>query len=202
MIPAMTSDIDWAGYHRATAVRPAKDLLRRALGLIQADTPAPGRAIDLGFGAGAGTLELLRRGWHVQAIDSAPSAAEALLSAAPIDHRDALSIATCAFGGCVLDAADLVWAGVSLPFCDKDQWPHFWASVVAALKPGGRFAGDFFGERHAWARDADILSFTEPQVRALFAAFDIEVVVIDEGLAPTSRGTEHWHAYGVVARKR
>ena len=40
--------------------------------------------------------------------------------------------------------ADLVWAGLSLPFCPPTHFDRHWAEIVTSVGAGGRFAGDYF----------------------------------------------------------
>ena len=56
---------EWARYYDASGDDPRKTLLAAVERFA-----APGLAVDLGCGTGRDTVELLRRGWHVVAIDS------------------------------------------------------------------------------------------------------------------------------------
>src|SRR6185312_5008202 len=63
---------DWQDYYERTAGRPPRRTLLAALAGFPS---APGRvAVDLGCGDGRDTVELLRRGWSVLAIDAEPAA--------------------------------------------------------------------------------------------------------------------------------
>ena len=69
------SAAEWQAYYEATAGRPPRPTLLWALERCE-----PGctrrRAIDLGCGDGRDTIELLRRGWSVLAIDAEKLALE------------------------------------------------------------------------------------------------------------------------------
>src|SRR6185312_10891899 len=72
---------NWREYYERTAGQPPRQTLLAALDRCSA--AAQGRsAVDLGCGDGRDTIELLRRGWRVLAIDAEP-AAIALLRARP-----------------------------------------------------------------------------------------------------------------------
>lgn len=77
----------WGRYHRLTAERPSRELLRATLRLL-GTTPSRRLAVDLGCGAGVESLELLRGGWSILAVDASPSAIEQLRSAVPQKHAD------------------------------------------------------------------------------------------------------------------
>jgi hypothetical protein len=72
---------------------------------------------------------------------------------------------------------------------------------VSAIKPGGRFAGQFFGIHDSWAVNSDMTFHTEEQVRTMLEDFEIESFhEMDEDGAAVS-GPKHWHVFTVIARK-
>jgi len=76
-MPSDDRDKSWAGYYAASADRPPRRTLLDALTRFT-PSAAPRFAVDLGCGDGRDTIELLRRGWSVLAIDSEPGAIERL----------------------------------------------------------------------------------------------------------------------------
>ena len=93
----------------------------------------PGEALDVGVGAGRDTAYLLRRGWRVTALDSSPSAAEALERLA---HSN-LRVVVAAAQDLATSDYDLVNAQFSLPFIPRE---HFEATVRRlrdSLRGGG-----------------------------------------------------------------
>ncbi|MFB3102465.1 MAG: class I SAM-dependent methyltransferase, partial [Alphaproteobacteria bacterium] len=74
---------DWAAYYDKTGARPPCETLLFALDRFGSESMAgpvsEGRfAVDLGCGSGRDTIELLRRGWRVLAIDAEPAAIDKL----------------------------------------------------------------------------------------------------------------------------
>ncbi|MFH7029096.1 MAG: class I SAM-dependent methyltransferase [Heteroscytonema crispum UTEX LB 1556] len=80
-------------------------------------------AIDLGCGEGRDTVELLRRGWRVLAIDGEVEAINRLLNR-PSINREFLETRVTRFENLILpDAVDLINASFSLPFCPPEFFP-------------------------------------------------------------------------------
>jgi SAM-dependent methyltransferase len=194
---------DWPGYFRAVLGKPPRDTLLAALGAFESEGP-PGLAVDLACGEGRDTLELLRRGWRVIAIDPEGSAFELLRQrvAAPDAARLLATQATFQTSRWP-DGVDLVNCSFSLPFCEPPDFPGLWARIATSLRTGGRFAGQFFGDRDSWASLPDRSHHTRGEVLGLLQAFDIEMLQEEERESDDARGVaKHWHVFHVVARKR
>ena len=193
----------WRDYYLATAGRPPRPTLLFALDRF---TGEPGRAVDLGCGDGRDTIELLRRGWTVTAIDAE---AEAI---ARLKARDDLPVGAvietlCAdFTTAVWPSVGLVNASFALPLCPPAAFPALWHKIAASLAQGGRFAGQFYGPRDDWAKGRDesraLTIVDRAASRGLFADYTIELFEEEESDALTPRGKlKHWHIFHVVARK-
>ena len=79
--PALNSRT-WTRYYAAAGEAPRQTLLQALDSLRGSDGP-PATAVDLGCGTGRDTLELLRRGWRVLAIDAEGAAIEPGLTRTP-----------------------------------------------------------------------------------------------------------------------
>lgn len=194
-------DGEWTGFNRGAIGRPPRELLRRAIGLAALTGTRAGVAVDLGCGSGADTLELLREGWTVHAVDADGPSLRLLAQQVPAGTRVRLHLHQAAFQDFALPRCDLVWAGFSLPFCPAAAWPALWDAITAALRPGGRFAGDLFGDRHAFGVHDDVMLLTEARVRALLSSLDVEAFDIEDGVRPSGGQVTRWHAFGVIARQ-
>ncbi|HJT07211.1 MAG TPA: class I SAM-dependent methyltransferase [Stellaceae bacterium] len=199
---ASERDSGWREYYERTAGQPPRHTLVAALARFGADTMGRS-AVDLGCGDGRDTIELLRRGWRVLAIDAEPTAI-ARLEARPDLPPDALLATCCArFEDATWPAVDLVNASFALPLCPPERFPELWARIERSLGPGGRFAGQLFGERDEWRGEPGITHHGRADVERLLATFTVEMLAEEESDSITPYGKpKHWHLFHIVACKR
>ncbi len=192
---------DWSAFHKAALARPSRELLRRTLGCFQVEGRAPGVAVDLGCGSGTDSLELLKRGWVVHAVDSSVDGLELLRSTTAADLRGRLHTHGRSYEQFEFPPCDLIWAGYSLPFCEPQAWPTFWQRALEALRPEGRIAGDLFGINHAFGSEGGVIVMNESDARALFTGWVVEAFDVEDGYRPSGGAITRWHAFGFAARK-
>ncbi|MGP1310675.1 MAG: class I SAM-dependent methyltransferase, partial [Phycisphaerales bacterium] len=195
------------GYFEVVLGKPPRETLIEALRRFEEDGGEPGFAIDLGCGEGRDSAELLRRGWRVLAIDGHDSAFEFLKRRTdfPRAAKDPGRFETVVarMEDAELPPCDLLNASFSLPFVDPSRFDEVWARIVQSVKPGGRFAGQLFGERDTWASLPDRSHQTRARVDELLAAFDVEHFQEEERDGGDCMNTpKHWHVFHIVARKR
>lgn len=193
-------DSDWQEYYERTAGRPPRRTLLLALERFGA---GKGRsAVDLGCGDGRDTVELLRRGWRVIAIDAEPAALERLKRRADLPPGAALETRCERFEDANWPAVDLVNASFSLPLAPPERFPALWTKIERSLKPGGRFSGQLFGERDGWCGEKAISFLSRAEVERLLQRFAVELLEEEESDAATPYGKpKHWHLFHIVARK-
>ncbi len=194
---------DWPGYFEATKGREPRETLLNALELFERDADTKPRfAIDFGCGEGRDTAELLRRGWRVLAIDGHPDGLRRLMQRRDHDAPERLTMQLVPFERVELPRCDLFNASFSLPFCDPGSFDQLWSKIVGSIVPGGRFAGQLFGERDSWASIADRSHHTRERVEELLGDLEIESLKEDERDGQDCTGTgKHWHVYHIIARK-
>lgn len=209
-------DYNWSRYFDAVAGLVPRQTLLFALHRTEQERAADQRldairsrpiAVDLGCGEGRDTLELLRRGWRVIAIDSSQDAINRVLSKCEVEQVVNLEARVQRFEDAMLPQVDLVNASFSLPHCDPGDFGVLWHSVTMAVKPGGRFSGQFFGVRDEWATKPD------GQIRTYHSRGDVEKLLKDAKLVPEMLDEierpgknafgerKHWHVFHVVARR-
>lgn len=201
--PSHLSPRWWLGFYRWTAHRPPRELLLRTLDHLDWEgRPRRTRtAIDLGFGAGNDTLELLRRGWRVLAVDGQKVAAEFLARRVPPRLRSNLTTLVAPLEGLELPPTDLVYASFSLPFCRPDRFPQLWKGVRQALRPGGHFAGQLFGDQDEWAGKRPLTFHDRSRLRADLRGYRVELLreTVEEG--QSFEGPKHWHFFDLILEK-
>jgi SAM-dependent methyltransferase len=187
----------WSNFYHLHQNRTPHKVLLDAL----ARFPAPGHAIDLGYGSGNETLYLLHGGWNVLAIDRQPEAATLLEPRIPPHLRDAVELRVGTFENLTLPPADLIFSGYGIPFCHPTKFAALWSQITSALRPGGRFAGQLFGIEDDWAANPKLTFHSRADVERLLEGFDIET--LDEVCGPgrSFDGPKKWHVFHVAARK-
>ena len=196
----MSNEPRWEGYYRKLEGRSARPLLAAVLERFPTDGSF--HVVELGSGDGTEATALLERGWTVTAIDAEPAAIARLHARVSVAQRERLTTRVARFEDVDLPAADLILASFSLPFCPPSHFEDVWARVVAALAPGGRFAGEFFGVRDSWATADDMTFHTADEVERLLAPFEVEELKEKEWDGSSGSGPKHWHLFQVIARKR
>jgi tellurite methyltransferase len=191
----VTDGPTWSDYYEQNEGREPRELLMDVLGSYD----RPGRAIDLGCGAGIDTLAMLSRGWRVFATDAEREAIDRLRARVPGDLAGRLETRVSPMEEVELPPADLLFASFSLFFCDPARFPDVWRRIGAALAGGGRFVGELLGDRDTWAPEADMSSFAESQARSLFDGWTIERFDEEEEDGEACSGPKHWHVFHVVA---
>ena len=198
------AEIEWEVYYSAIAGRSLRELFVDATSFLP--TTAPGDrtlvAVDLGCGDGTETLELLRRGWTVLAVDGSLEGIARLRESVPPTDRGRLSTRVAPFSEVALPISDLVYAGLSLPFCDPGEFDEVWSRITSAIRPDGLFVGHFFGPHDTWSGTSDMTFHPRAEVEALLADFEIERLREQDDDGEAVSGPKHWHVFHVIARKR
>jgi SAM-dependent methyltransferase len=191
----------WRAYYDATASRPPRATLLCAL----AGFAGTGAAVDLGCGDGRDTVELLRRGWTVLAIDAEAQGIERLRARPEAIEAAAggrLTTQCRRFEEADWPAVDLVNASFALPLCPPDRFPELWSRIAGSLRPGGCFAGQLYGDRDGWAGRPGITCLDRAAALRLLDGFFLERFEEEESDAVTPRGRpKHWHVFHIVARR-
>lgn len=179
-------------------------------------------AVDLGCGEGRDTRELLRRSgtrpWSVLATDGSSTGLELIARSLAAGERQRVRLVQCNMedlprayrdgvphgsGRAAARQVDLVNASFSLPFCKPADLPQLWRWIDGLIRPGGRFAGQIFGDRDTWAHVRKTTGLPRRTMERMFAGYVLEELREEEKDDITTMGEpKHWHVYHIVARKR
>jgi SAM-dependent methyltransferase len=219
--PTLSADYqrDWPAYFEAVRGQPARDTCLAALDAFEAEDrlarerPVARLALDIAAGEGRDTRAMLSRDgstrWHVVALDLPPAVA---LLRSTLD-ADARARCTTIAGTMEAFAAeqllpgvgacfDLVNASFALPFCREDAFPALWSRVRGLLAPGGRFAGQLFGDRDEWARVNPRRHVTRERALELLAGLGLErFEEVEKDGSDAMQRVKHHHLFHVVARR-
>jgi tellurite methyltransferase len=194
---------DWPKYFGAVLGNGARETLVSALDAFAREGFAKGLAVDIAAGEGRDTLALLERGWYVVAADAEPEAFPYLLPRVPEKLKPNLTTVEVNFENMQIPDCDLVNASYAFPFCEPQHFPALWDRVVAAIRPGGRFAGQFFGKRDTWASLPGRTHHDREEVLKLLDGFEIEMMDEEESDdSPDVRNPKHWQLFHVMAKKK
>jgi tellurite methyltransferase len=194
---------DWPGYFQSVLGKGARETLIAALDSFAREGFTEGFGVDIAAGEGRDSLEFLRQGWRVVATDNHPDAFPLLWSRVPEALKARLTTVEVDFAEMQVPDCDLVNASFALPFCCPEDFPELWSRIVAAIRRGGRFAGQFFGDRDTWASLPGRTHQTRDEVLKLLEGFEIEMINEEEKDDPPDlRSPKHWHMFHVVAKKR
>ncbi len=187
-------------YYDNTEKKPANSNL---IYCINALKPSPGKAIDIGCGAGRDTKYLLKHGWNVIAIDKSDVYDRISKYLTKADSQR-FQFSQQEFENIKLERADLIVANFSLSFCKKDKFNEMWDKIVENLNANGYFVGNFFGINDEWKdKMSDQSFFTKEEVEKLLDGFNIiKFDEVDKNALPGVGKMKHWHYFNVVAQKK
>jgi SAM-dependent methyltransferase len=192
----------WADYYEKLRDRPPRHTVLTALQSFGA--PPPGHlAVDLGCGDGRDVVEMLRRGWRVVAVDAEPMALRQLQARPDMPAGAEVTPVVGRFEQVALPPG-FIWLNSSfaLPLCAPADFHHLWCDIRNGLLPGGRFSGQWYGERDSWAGRPGITFIARQEARELLDGLEIEMFEEEEVDRVTPRGNpKHWHIFHIVARK-
>lgn len=200
-----TSIESWEAYYKKTGARPPRETLLFALDKFDEDRPdsdRPLRAIDLGCGNGRDTIELLRRGWQVFAVDAEQAAIDGLRAREEVGDDVLLETAKSRFEDIELPESELINSSFALPLVPPQDFPDLWDKMLMALVPGGRISCQLYGDRDSWVGDSGITFFAHSAIDALLYPLNVEYFREEEDDSTTPRGQQkHWHIYHMVVQR-
>jgi hypothetical protein len=150
-------------------------------------------------------LALLTKGWRVLAVDQQPEAIDWVQSRLPPEQAPRFETQTTTFHEALLLPADLVLHSRACPSVPQRSL-QVSGKRCAALKPGGRFARQLFGERDDWSSAGrapqEAITFQRrEEVEALLDGLIVERLDEHDEDGRSYLGPKHWHYFDIVARR-
>lgn len=190
---------NWPNFNARQRTRPLRGLCKRVL--ERTGEGAGRQAIDLGAGAGIETRAMLERGFRVLALDPAETSPE-LIRAAAGELGGALEVSSASFEEVTeLPAADLIYAGFSLPFCAPETFTKMWQLMLDSLNPGGFLAVNLLGERDAWHPNPEMTFIRQDFLDANLPGCELVYLFEEEGEGVSFAGPKYWHTFDLIAQK-
>ncbi|MHB8710099.1 MAG: class I SAM-dependent methyltransferase [Minisyncoccota bacterium] len=182
---------NWNDYLKKTKNMKARPLLVEALPYVKNKN----HALDLGCGAGDDSRFLKEEGFLVTSVDNNPEVKKY------VDSPN-LVISTYANFDFPTEYYDLVNAQHSLPFNPPESFNPMFERLTKSLKPGGIFAGQFFGKEDSWSSDKSMTFHTEAEIRSLLSSYKVHVFREEKKEGKTVSGdTKFWHVFHVIAER-
>lgn len=189
----------WNAFAEYAKQRPPDKALQEAITLVR----EKGVALDMGAGALNETAYLLKEGFRkVVALDAEPGIVE---RAKDVEGNEHLEVVVSRFEDYAFPNAtfDIVNARFSLPFMSPKSFEEVFPKIKEPLKPGGILMGQLFGGNDCRNKRVDMTTHSLAEVERLLSDMEIFELHEEEYDGPTYRdGTQHWHVFNVLARKK
>ncbi len=159
---------EWEAYHERTRENAPRPLLVEAFQYV-----TEGReALDVGAGALNDSVYLLENGFTVTALDHVEVKDTRISDTLAPRFRYVISpMETFQYPK---EAYDLVTAQYSLPFIHPPELFHgVLRDIIASLRPGGIFTGEFFGKQHDAGGVQPLTLFDLSEAHALLQGLEI-----------------------------
>ncbi len=193
----------WRRYWDVTEGRPPRPTLLFALDRFAAEGRTGLEVLDLGCGIGRDSLEILRRGHRLLAVDREAEALQRLRARVPPELRAQLRTEVADLERWEMPPADLVNASFVLHSLSRPGFDRLWRRLASRLRPGGRFAGHLLGPKDSWVGRGRSWGLARAELDSLLAGFEVEMLEEEEDDSVTPRGeAKHWHLWHIVARRR
>lgn len=200
---------DWGEYRERTQAKTPTRPLVKLLEHI-----APGKAVDLGPGAGTDTMYLLENGWDVLGIDIDPNTEndirDLIKTSSNQNFDEKFSFMNQDFENLELekDTYDLVIGFNSLFFCRPESFKKIFKQITDSIKSGGYLLVNLLGKNDDWNKQEDNRKtfLSREEILELLSDFevgenDIREAELDKETAVT-KTLKHWHTFLIRARKK
>lgn len=167
--------------------QPIKNsLLEEALVKFQKEHISPGVAVHLGCGTSSSTVDLLKKGWKVIAVDNCNGVLEILKNLANKVNENWIKEKQLTFICEKMESFEfpkdtrLVLATNAFSYCNPKKLKEVWDKAYNALEKGGRIVGNFFSQPNLGiCPSAEIVKNVENVSRDMFGSWITKKSVVD-----------------------
>lgn len=196
----------WSSYYEDKLYKEPRPLLIKVLDIFNSSLFKEKKALDLGAGVGNDTVYLLQNGWTVWANDKEEEAINILEARSDIQvYKNKLKLIKSDFNALPWDTLptfNLVYAGYSLPFLNKNDFYKIWKKLINQLEPNGLIAVHLFGYNHqgfnAWEK-SKMTFFTREETIELLS--NLEIKSFEEKCEKNDRNIIN-HTFSIIAGRR
>ena len=184
----------WEAHHERIDGVPPRPLLIEGLKFISDKKVA----LDLGAGVLNDSEHLIKEGFNkVIAVDIEPSVANR-------KHSENIEIIISPFEEFIFRANtfDLITSQWSLPFIHPNSFQDVMKKIHTALKKGGIFTGNLFGDKDGWSNNKKMTFQNKIQAKEIFNDYEIIKFGEEKVDGKISDGSpKHWHKFNFIVKK-
>lgn len=127
-------------YYNNTEMEKPRDNVQHFIKNIKI---TPGKAIELGCGAGNDTVYLIKNNWNVTAIDR-ENVEERILKRLTKKETEQFAFQKQNFEDIKLESNNLLVANYCIPFCNKNKFEELWSKIENSILPNRIFCRQLF----------------------------------------------------------
>lgn len=190
----------WEVYYEKNINRNLRPLYLKAIQYLSSDDWT---AMELGCGVGTETLDLLKRGFNVTAIDQEPKAIEFLLERCQKFKKNLQTKISKFENIQEWPKVDFLYAFHSLPFCNETHFDEILVASINSVRKKGLFVASFFGHQDDWMLSKKCVGIEEQKIRNLLNNFEIIYFNEIKEVGNTVKdGEKMWHVIEIIARQQ
>ena len=149
----MKREFNWSQYYNNHLNSKTTSTLLKGLKYFnQKNTTLEKKCMDIGCGQGTDTIELLKQGWNVIAVDKEEEAKKIITTNHPELCKKNLKIIIKKMEDISIKETSIINASYSLPFCNPKKFSILWKKITTNLSVGGLFCGQLFGIEDSWSK--------------------------------------------------
>jgi SAM-dependent methyltransferase len=194
------SSFNWDAYYEGADSRPLHPLYQLLRDQHLSEGGEGLKAIDLGCGTGRVAIDLLQRGYSVDAVDLYEPALVQLRALAEVEPKLKVFAVPAEEFDFPSGTYDLAVFLFSIFFVDAEHFNGFWSRFVGSLAPRALLCGQFLGPNDDWATQGCTVHVREDLEQMLSGFELLHWEEVDRDGKTVTGKQKHWHIHHVIAR--